>query len=104
MAKREFIDKVKAKEIIASGKDDKAYFGLTSNDWKVIDFLNEVPTVTEQEIVKSHLEKLKKEIQQEAVSHSGTGEEVIQAYVDGLVKVMKMIDKTLHDINGDKNE
>lgn len=55
---REFIDKVKAKGIIASGKDDKAYFGLTSNDQKVIDFLNEVPTVTEQEIVRPYLKNI----------------------------------------------
>ena len=40
----EYIDKVRAMNIIASGKNDNAYFGTTSKDWEVIDFLKTVPT------------------------------------------------------------
>lgn len=67
----EFIDKVKAKGIIASGKDDKAYFGSTSNDWKVIDFLNEVPIVNEQEIVKPYFERLKQVMKERNEDNGG---------------------------------
>jgi hypothetical protein len=40
----EYIDKVQAMNIIASGKNDNAYFGTTDKDWEVIDFLKTVPT------------------------------------------------------------
>lgn len=40
----EYIDKVEAMNIIAGGKNDNAYFGTTSKDWEVIDFLKTVPT------------------------------------------------------------
>ena len=39
------------------------------------------------------LDKIRTEILDEAISHSGTGEEVIQAYVDGLNRALKIIDK-----------
>lgn len=39
------------------------------------------------------LEKVRAEIESEIISHSGTGEEVIQAYADGLLKAVEIIDK-----------
>lgn len=42
---------------------------------------------------KSVLDKIRAEMLKEAVSHSGTGEEVTQAYVDGLKKGLEIIDK-----------
>lgn len=39
------------------------------------------------------LDKIRAEIREEMLSHSGTGEEVIQAYADGLKKGLKIIDK-----------
>lgn len=39
------------------------------------------------------LGKVRAEIESEIISHSGTGEEVIQAYVDGLLKAVEIIDK-----------
>jgi hypothetical protein len=39
------------------------------------------------------LDKIKAEIVEEMLSHSGTGEEVIQAYADGLKKGLAIIDK-----------
>lgn len=39
------------------------------------------------------LEKIDAEIFDEMLSHSGTGEEVIQAYVDGLSKARNIINK-----------
>jgi hypothetical protein len=49
----EYIDKVQAMNIIASGKNDNAYFGTTDKDWEVIDFLKTVPTanVVEKEMI-----------------------------------------------------
>jgi hypothetical protein len=46
----EYIDKVQAMNIIASGKNDNAYFGTTDKDWEVIDFLKTVPTANVVEI------------------------------------------------------
>ena len=40
----EYIDRVQAMNIIASGKNDNAYFGTTDKDWEIIDFLKTVPT------------------------------------------------------------
>ena len=40
----EYIDRVQAMNIIASGKNDNAYFGTTNIDWEIIDFLKTVPT------------------------------------------------------------
>ena len=39
------------------------------------------------------LDKIRAEILEEILSHSGTGEEVIQAYADGLKKGLDIIDK-----------
>lgn len=46
--------------------------------------------VSEQEAV---LDKVRAEIFTEMQYHSGTGEEVIQAYVDGLHNAIRIIDK-----------
>lgn len=39
------------------------------------------------------LDKVRAEMLEEMLSHSGTGEEVIQAYVDGLKKGLDILDK-----------
>jgi hypothetical protein len=39
------------------------------------------------------LDKISAEMLEEMLSHSGTGEEVIQAYVDGLKKGLEIINK-----------
>jgi hypothetical protein len=39
------------------------------------------------------LDKVRAEMFEEMLSHSGTGEEVIQAYADGLKKGLEIIDK-----------
>ena len=39
------------------------------------------------------LDKIRAEMFEEMLSHSGTGEEVIQAYADGLKKGLEIIDK-----------
>ena len=46
--------------------------------------------VSEQEQV---LDKIRAEMFEEMLSHSGTGEEVIQAYADGLKKGLDILDK-----------
>jgi hypothetical protein len=46
--------------------------------------------VSEQKLV---LDKIRAEIFEEMFSHSGTGEEVIQAYSDGLKKGLDIFDK-----------
>lgn len=43
------IDRQKAINKIVFGIDDKAYFGDVDIDWKVIDFLNSLPSVTPKE-------------------------------------------------------
>ena len=48
------------------------------------------------------LDKIRAEILDEAISHSGTGEEVIQAYVDGLNRALKIIDKYKSESEGEK--
>ena len=42
---------------------------------------------------RERLDKIRAEIVEEVLSHSGTGEEVIQAYADGLKKGLDIIDK-----------
>ena len=42
---------------------------------------------------KSVIDKIRAEMYEEMLSHSGTGEEVIQAYTDGLKKGLEIIDK-----------
>ena len=43
--------------------------------------------------VNEVLDKIRAEMLEEMLSHSGTGEEVIQAYADGLKKGLDLIDK-----------
>ena len=45
----DLISRQAAKDKIVFGIDDKAYFGDTDIDWKVIDFLNSLPSVTPKE-------------------------------------------------------
>lgn len=45
----DLISRQAAKNKIVFGIDDKAYFGDTDIDWKVIDFLNSLPSVTPKE-------------------------------------------------------
>ena len=42
---------------------------------------------------RERLDKIRAEIVEEVLSHSGTGEEVIQAYADVLKKGLDIIDK-----------
>lgn len=47
-----------------------------------------------KEILEGNIiDKIRAEILEEMLSHSGTGEEVIQAYADGLHKAIELIDK-----------
>ena len=90
MAKREFIDRVEIDKIFYRTKVSD---GLVGTYEKILD----IKPITEQDIVKPYLDKLKKEILSEAMEHSGTGEEVIQAYVDGLHEAIKRIDNLLSE-------
>lgn len=78
----EYIDRVEAMNIIAGGKNDKAYFGTTNKDWEVIDFLKDVPTA--DVIERSKIDKAIEEIEKiDLIVHDGInhyykdGEEVI---------------------------
>ena len=53
--------------------------------------------VTKQDIVKHVLKKIRVEMLEEMISHSGTGEEVIQAYADGLEKGLEILDKYMSE-------
>ena len=44
----------------------------------------------------SVIDDIKAEIMAEIISHSGTGEEVLQAYVDGLRKSIEFFDKHIN--------
>ena len=63
---------------------------VTPNDWKRYEEHKLVLELLEQAPV---LDKARAEMFEEMLSHSGTGEEVIQAYVDGLKKGLDIIDK-----------
>lgn len=52
----------------------------------------------------SILDKIRTEMLEEMLSHSGTGEEVIQAYADGLNKGLQIIDKYKEESEVVKNE
>lgn len=62
---------------------------------------NEIKSMTkEQNYMRGYkdgksdvLDKIRAEMLEEILSHSGTGEEVIQAYADGLKKGVEIIDK-----------
>ena len=62
--------------------------------WGIIDAPLE-PIITAIQALEQEdiLGKVRAEIESEIISHSGTGEEVIQAYVDGLLKAVEIIDK-----------
>ena len=49
---------------------------------------------------KSVIDKIRAEMFEEMISHSGTGEEVIQAYADGLKKGLEFIDKYKAETEG----
>ena len=72
----------------------KSVIAIIQNHWwncRDIDKLvNELPSVTSQEPI---LDKIRAEIIEEMLSHSGTGEETIQAYADGLKKGLDILDK-----------
>lgn len=50
------------------------------------------------------LDKIRAEMFEEMISHSGTGEEVIQAYADGLKKGLEFIDKYKAEIKPQESE
>ena len=52
--------------------------------------INNVPTA--DVIERSKIDKAIAEIKQDMIAHSGTGEEVIQAYRDGLKKALEYLD------------
>ena len=73
-------------------------FGGASRKLELFDRLDkELPPVTPQPTIYAVqidvLDKIRAEMLEEMLSHSGTGEEVIQAYVDGLKKGLKILDK-----------
>lgn len=59
--------------------------------------IDNAPTV--KAIPIERLEQIMAEITAEVLSHSGTGEEVIQAYVDGLNYSLNNIDKAIKEQN-----
>ena len=56
----------------------------------MVEFCNVAIKALEQEPI---LDKIRAEMLEEILSHSGTGEEVIQAYADGVNKGLQIIDK-----------
>lgn len=72
------------------------------HDWDINKLMLVPKTEWEQDhaILKAYsdganevLDKIRAEVLEEILSHSGTGEEVIQAYADGLKKGLEFIDK-----------
>jgi hypothetical protein len=57
-----------------------------------------------EHIKQNVLDKLRAEMLEEMLSHSGTGEEVIQAYADGLKKGLEFIDKYKAEIEPQESE
>lgn len=80
---RQAVDEL-SKELVHTTRD-KADF--LCNFWER---LQKLPPVNPQEPI---LDKIRAEMLEEMLSHSGTGEEVIQAYADGLKKGLEFIDK-----------
>ena len=85
MAKREYFE--------------KRLVDVTAEGWEY-----ELFPITEQDIIKPYLDKLREELRTEAMEHSGTGEEVIQAYVDGLYESIKRINNLLSEQGDTENE
>ncbi len=88
MAKRKFIDR---EDVLDTMRE------LWGTDGELMYAMKSIPTITEQDIVKPYLEKIREELRTEAMEHSGTGEEVIQAYVDGLYEAIKRINNLLSE-------
>jgi hypothetical protein len=65
-------------------------YGQTGSDHCFEDALEYVIKDLEQEPV---IDKIRAEMFEEMQSHSGTGEEVIQAYADGIKKGLEILDK-----------
>lgn len=108
------IDKIK-QEPCEDAVSRKSVITIIQNHWwncRDIDKLvNELPPVTPQEpfkpmveidlysvikqkyIEREVLDKIRAEMLEEMIPHSGTGEEVIQAYADGLKKGLEILDK-----------
>ena len=69
--------------------DDWAEFwGFTREEYE--EFIDVCSKTLDHKCV---IEKIRTDIFEEILSHSGTGEEVIQAYADGLKKGLDIIDK-----------
>lgn len=111
MTKRELIDKTHLLEEIKKlqkspwynhGKNGMAIMRALYNERKeavevVRDLcINNEPVITEQEI----FDKIRDEMFEEMLSHSGTGEEVIQAYASGLKKGLYILDKYKSESEG----
>jgi hypothetical protein len=65
------------------------YGALAPNKQIAIDTLIKASVKSQEPI----LDKIRAEMFEEMLSHSGTGEEVIQAYTDGLKKGLDILDK-----------
>lgn len=63
---------------------------VTLNDWKRYEEHKLILELLEQEPI---LDKARAEMFEEMQSHSGTGEEAIQAYADGIKKGLDILDK-----------
>lgn len=64
--------------------------GHTDTSYEWVETVRMAIKALEQEPI---LDKIRAEMLEEMLSHSGTGEEVIQAYADGLKKGLEFIDK-----------
>lgn len=89
MAKRELITREEAIKTVRRWIKSDMILGLSLFEM----MMNEIPPITEQEIVKPYLEA----IESEAIKYSGTGEREIQAYDEGLLKAIEIIKKLLSE-------
>jgi hypothetical protein len=78
--------------IVTSQLYDDEYEEWTEEKMSIIDYIN---TYTDEGVTPADdvLDKIRAEIKEEMLSHSGTGEEVIQAYADGLKRGLAILDK-----------
>jgi hypothetical protein len=58
----------------------------------VIDYQDFMKIPTADVVERSKVDKAIEKIKQDMIAHSGTGEEVIQAYCDGLKKALKYLE------------
>lgn len=79
-------------KIVTAQLYDDEHEEFTEKKMSIIDFVN---TFTDEgaTTVDDVIDKIRSEMLEEMLSHSGTGEEVIQAYADGLKKGVEFIDK-----------